>query len=161
VASRATTWRFVAAHLLDRLLARAPRDVARAVERLAVVAPCAIEVDAPDAQDVAAKRARFGEPFAACVARLVPSKRVDAAVAWAASTRVPLVVVGDGPERARLESLAARAGARVTFAGRGPRSEALAWIAAATWLAHASREEGASTVVREAEALGTRVVCTM
>jgi glycosyltransferase involved in cell wall biosynthesis len=45
----------------------------------------------------------------------------------------------------------------VRFVGAVPREEALAWIGAADALLFASRAEGLSTVVREAEALGIRV----
>jgi teichuronic acid biosynthesis glycosyltransferase TuaC len=68
-----------------------------------------------------------------------------------------LVVVGDGPERSRLEALARARGVDARFVGRVPRDEALAWIGAADVLIHASEAEGLSTVVREAEALGTPV----
>jgi glycosyltransferase involved in cell wall biosynthesis len=46
--------------------------------------------------------------------RLVPYKRVDLAIEAANAMRMPLVVAGDGPERARLERLA---GPTVTFLG--------------------------------------------
>ena len=62
-----------------------------------------------------------------------------------------LVVIGDGPERARLEQLAHRWQIDVRFLGNTPRREALAWIGAADELVHASIAEGMSTVVREAE----------
>jgi glycosyltransferase involved in cell wall biosynthesis len=68
------------------------------------------------------------------------------------------VVIGDGPERAALEKRAAPLGARVRFTGALPRREALAWVAAADALLHPSGVEAAPTVVREARALGTRVV---
>jgi glycosyltransferase involved in cell wall biosynthesis len=48
------------------------------------------------------------------VSRLDPYKRLDLAIAACESLRVRLVIVGDGIERRRLESLA---GARVQFAG--------------------------------------------
>ena len=48
-------------------------------------------------------------------------------------------------------------GASVRFVGRLPRAEALAWIGVADAVITASRAEGASTVEREAEALGVRV----
>lgn len=89
------------------------------------------------------------------VARLIAEKRV--AVALRAAALVPgalAVVVGDGPERARLE----REFPGVRFVGRAPRAEALRWIAAADLLLSASILEGAPSVVREARALGTRVV---
>jgi glycosyltransferase involved in cell wall biosynthesis len=51
------------------------------------------------------------------VARLVASKGVDRALRLAARADRPITVVGDGPERASLEALAARVGARATFLG--------------------------------------------
>ncbi|MFC8600393.1 glycosyltransferase, partial [Isoptericola sp. NPDC057191] len=57
--------------------------------------------------------------FLLCVARLLPYKNVDVVVDAAAELGRTLVVVGDGPERERLRSRAARAGAgRVLLAGR-------------------------------------------
>jgi teichuronic acid biosynthesis glycosyltransferase TuaC len=64
------------------------------------------------------------------------------------------VVVGDGPERGRLVALARLRKIDARFVGRLPRPDALAWIGAADVLLHASRTEGLSTVVREANALG-------
>lgn len=53
------------------------------------------------------------------VTRLVPWKRVDLAVEVFARLKVPLVVVGEGPDRKRLEKLArAVSTSRVTFVGR-------------------------------------------
>src|SRR5208282_4075151 len=58
------------------------------------------------------------EPFsAAIVCRLTAWKRVDLAIEAAALAEVPLVVVGDGEERARLEALADSRHARVRFVG--------------------------------------------
>ena len=48
---------------------------------------------------------------------LVPYKRVDVAIAAASRVRMPLKIVGEGPERARLE---ASAGPGVEFLGRLP-----------------------------------------
>jgi glycosyltransferase involved in cell wall biosynthesis len=69
-----------------------------------------------------------------------------------------LVVVGDGPERAHLEALARRLGVHASFLGTLGRPRALVWIGASDVLLVASEAEGLSTVVREAQALGTRVV---
>jgi glycosyltransferase involved in cell wall biosynthesis len=96
-----------------------------------------------------------GERLAVVAGRLIPEKRLD--VALGAASLVPgvrVVVLGDGPERARL----ARAFPDVTLAGLVPRERALLWIAAADVVLSASLEEGAPSVVREARALGTRVV---
>ncbi len=57
--------------------------------------------------------------FLLCVARLLPYKNVDVVVRAAGLLGRPLVVVGEGPDRARLQDLAAReAPGRVLFAGR-------------------------------------------
>jgi teichuronic acid biosynthesis glycosyltransferase TuaC len=94
------------------------------------------------------------------VVRLVASKRVDRAIEHVAVARDldALVVVGDGPERARLDGLARARRVDVRFVGAVSRREALAWIGTADVLLHGSGAEGLSTVVREAESLGTRVV---
>ena len=57
------------------------------------------------------------ERFALVVSALVPYKRIDVAVAACQLARIPLKVVGDGPDRARLERTA---GADVEFLGRQP-----------------------------------------
>jgi glycosyltransferase involved in cell wall biosynthesis len=116
----------------------------------------------PDVRrEVAIRRRQLaGARLGVCVARLVATKRVDAVVEHVARARdvEVLVVVGDGPERAHLERLARRRGVDARFLGALGRRDALAWIGAGDVLFHASAAEGLSTVVREAEALGTRVV---
>jgi glycosyltransferase involved in cell wall biosynthesis len=157
IARRATSWRFVSSSLLGTLESALPRDAVASLRAVARVAPCAIELVPPAPEAVLAKRRSVGEPYAVCVARLVPSKRVEEAIAWAAMKRAALVVVGDGPERASLERTARAHGGRVLFTGKVPRDEALAWIAASRELVQASREEGLSTVEREAHFLGVSV----
>jgi glycosyltransferase involved in cell wall biosynthesis len=70
-----------------------------------------------------------------------------------------LVVVGDGPDRGRLEGLAATLpeGA-VQFTGEVPRAEVGRWMAAADTLALCSGYEGLSHVLLEAMAAGLPVV---
>jgi glycosyltransferase involved in cell wall biosynthesis len=77
--------------------------------------------------------------FFLCVARLLPYKNVDALVeAFAELPGERLIVVGDGPERRRLESMA---GANVTFAGTVSDAQ-LRWLyGACTALVAASRED--------------------
>jgi teichuronic acid biosynthesis glycosyltransferase TuaC len=119
-------------------------------------------LDLPDVRGaIELLRSELGATRAAVsVGRLVASKQVDRAIEHVARTRGvdALVVVGDGPERARLERLARTRGVDARFVGAVGRTTALAWIGAASELLHASAAEGLSTVVREAEALGTRVV---
>jgi glycosyltransferase involved in cell wall biosynthesis len=55
--------------------------------------------------------------FYLVVARLAANKRIDMAIAACNLLRRPLVIIGDGPDRRRLEGLA---GPTVTFLGRQP-----------------------------------------
>ncbi len=57
------------------------------------------------------------EDFYLIVSRLVPYKRIDLAIAAANRLRRRLVIVGDGPERRRLQAMA---GATVSFLGWQP-----------------------------------------
>jgi teichuronic acid biosynthesis glycosyltransferase TuaC len=98
---------------------------------------------------------REGERLVVVAGRLIPGKRTEVALAAARlleATRI--VVVGDGPERARLEEAFPEA----ELVGLVPRARALTWLAAANAVLSASLEEGAPSVVREARALGTPVV---
>lgn len=72
-----------------------------------------------------------------------------------------LEVFGDGPDRARLEDLAAEIGVgrRVHFRGRVAREELLAAIASAGAFLHPSLHDDSPLTVAEALSLGTPVVC--
>jgi teichuronic acid biosynthesis glycosyltransferase TuaC len=159
LASRASVWEVASDSLLRELLDALDGDARVRVERIARVRAPRFEL--PDVRDaIAARRRELGAAFVAvCVGRLVASKRVDRVIAHVAGEepRPTLVVVGDGPERARLESLARQCGIDGRFVGNVGRCDALAWIGAADVLLHASEAEGLSTVIREAEALGTPV----
>jgi glycosyltransferase involved in cell wall biosynthesis len=95
------------------------------------------------------------ERFALVVSALVPYKRVEAAIQACRIARVPLTVVGDGPDRARLERAAA--GADVRFLGRRSNDEIrdLYRRAAVTVL---PGEEDFGIVPLEAHACGRPVV---
>ena len=159
IGQRARVWRFVSPGLRDLLLDTIDVDARRVVDRIAAVREASI--DLPDVRHaVETKRRTLARrPVAVSVGRLVSTKRVDRAIehlARSGEARV-LVVVGDGPDRPRLERLARERGVEARFVGRVARTEALAWIGAADFLIQASEAEGRSTVVREAEALGTPV----
>src|ERR1700690_316503 len=159
IASGAERWRFVSEPLMGTLLAGLDRETRAGVERIATVRAAAIEM--PNVSDaVALRRRALGDlRVAVSVGRLVASKGIDRAIEHVACSREwdRLVVVGDGPERRRLERLARIRNVDAHFVGAIARPDALAWIGAADVLLNASRAEGLSTVVREAEALGTRV----
>jgi teichuronic acid biosynthesis glycosyltransferase TuaC len=163
IASRAMAWRFVSTALLDALLEGLDRPLRTLVERIArVEAP---PLDLPELADLGGaialrRRELEGRRIAVSVGRLVPGKRVEQAIAYVRSRSDldVLYVVGDGPERERLEVAANDQGVDVRFVGTVGRRDALTWIGAADVLVHASRAEGLSTVIREANALGTPVV---
>ncbi|MDP2809128.1 MAG: glycosyltransferase family 4 protein [Rhodocyclaceae bacterium] len=75
---------------------------------------------------------------------------------------IDLTIVGSGPDRAALESLAARLGvaARVRFAGQIPQTELKGWYSAADILLLCSSREGWANVLLEGMACGTPVVAT-
>jgi glycosyltransferase involved in cell wall biosynthesis len=144
-------FRFAAHALMDALDVTSRALIAeRSVVRLPPVA-------VPDGWNGASLRPGYGAPMVVVVGRLVRDKRVDRAID--AMRAGELVVIGDGPERSRLVARAAQRGIAARFVGQLPRSQALEHIAAADVLLHASSLEGASTVIREARALGTAVVC--
>lgn len=121
------------------------------------VEPCTIEVpNTSRAEARAGLGIELPTKLAVVVARLVPGKRVAVALEACRAVRdLSVVVLGDGPERAALS----RRFPDARFVGHVPRDLALSWLAAASALVSASRLEGAPTVVREARALGTPVVC--
>jgi teichuronic acid biosynthesis glycosyltransferase TuaC len=160
LSARVETWRFVSTTLLEQLLESVDSGTRARLQRVARVEAPAIEM--PDvASAIAELRQLLGtRRVAVSVGRLVSSKRVDRSLEYVSRSKdiERLFVVGDGPERARLERLARELGVDASFLGTLGRPHALAWIGASDVLLVASAAEGLSTVIREAEALGTRVV---
>ena len=93
--------------------------------------------------------------YALIVGELVPYKRFDIAIESAKRANVPLVVVGDGPERVRLEALSN--GARVTFTGRISEARLVDLMAMARVFVYPALEDFGIVTV-EALASGTPVV---
>jgi glycosyltransferase involved in cell wall biosynthesis len=150
--------RFVSTELYELVLGSLPAAQRANLEPHACVAPAAIDVAGVPSR--ARARAHLGiEPHgkvAVIVARLIPGKRVDVALeACRRVSRLATVVIGDGPELSQLRQRFPEA----SFVGHVERSVALSYISAADVLVSASLVEGAPTVVREARALGTAVVC--
>jgi glycosyltransferase involved in cell wall biosynthesis len=84
------------------------------------------------------------------LSRLLAYKRIDLAVDAAAESGLPLDVVGDGPDRARLE---ARAGKSVRFHGRLQDDDVRELLARCAALIQAGEEDFGLTVI-EAQASG-------
>ncbi|MES1164198.1 MAG: glycosyltransferase, partial [Verrucomicrobiota bacterium] len=110
-------------------------------------------------------RLRLRRPTVLSAGRLVPIKghaRLlhGAALATANGHAAEVVILGDGPERERLEQLARRLGVPLRLPGFVPRTEVADWMRAADLLVVPSvrlpngRSEGAPTVLAEAAAIG-------
>jgi glycosyltransferase involved in cell wall biosynthesis len=91
------------------------------------------------------------------VSALVPYKRLDVAIEACRLARLPLTIVGDGPDRARLERFASGQGHDVRFLGRLSNEEIRGWYrrSAVTLL---PGEEDFGIVPLEAQACGRPVV---
>ena len=131
-------------------------------ERVRVV-PNAVPV--PVLPSRAAARLSLGlagdEQVALCVARLVPPKRQDLLVgAWARRRSGTLLVVGDGPERERLDRLVGRLGLRDRVRLLGTRSDVPALLAASDVAVVASDREGLSMAALESLAAGVPLVAS-
>ncbi|MDT0308282.1 glycosyltransferase family 4 protein [Streptomyces sp. DSM 44917] len=99
------------------------------------------------------------EPLFLAVGRLVEYKRIDLLLRlWERVRPITggrLVVVGDGPERARLTQLA---GPGVEFTGHVPEAEKERLLSSAWLLLHPSAVEGWGLVVTEAAVRGTPAI---
>ena len=89
-----------------------------------------------------------------CLCRLVPYKRVDLVVEAFNRTGLPLVVIGDGPERARLQAMA---GPNVRLLGRLPQDDVNAWLSRCRAYVYAGLEDFGIAPV-EAMAAGAPVI---
>lgn len=105
------------------------------------------------------------------VGRLVPVKRLDRALSALAVLKaqgrpVPWVVLGDGPERARLEAMASAQGLDARFEGVVDAATRDAWLRRARVFLHTAgrvaggRGEGAPVALMEAMGAGAAVVAT-
>jgi glycosyltransferase involved in cell wall biosynthesis len=124
-----------------------------------------VDLDLFRPQDRAALQARYGlaGPTLISVGHLIQRKAHDLVIE--ALPHLPdfrLLIVGDGPEDAKLRVLADRLGVagRVDFLGRRPHEELPGLYAAADALVLASSREGWANVLLEAMACGTPVVAS-
>ncbi len=149
-------------------LAARLRSTGAALPPLSVV-PNAVspapEVTPAERAALAAELGLTGEPVIAAICRLVPAKALQRLLEALPRVReaVPgtrLVVVGDGPDRASLEALAAQLGLAGSVIFTGLRPDARRILALAQVLAVSSASEGQPLAVLEALAAGVPVVST-
>ena len=109
-----------------------------------------------DVRQAALRPAPLEPPYVVYVGKIALNKgtRWLVDVARAADLAWPLVVVGDGPDRLRLEREAAASGRDIRLVGWRDRDEALTWLAHATAVIFPSHgPESLSRVLMEAGAL--------
>ncbi|MCE9583761.1 MAG: glycosyltransferase family 4 protein [Planctomycetes bacterium] len=118
----------------------------------------------PESREAAQKQLGLEGRFVVTVARLTPWKGVDALIRCV--PRLPegwkLLVVGDGPERARLEEQSRAAGLtqRVIFTGEVAQNTVPAYMRASDIFALYTGYEGLSHVLLEAQLAGLPSVAT-
>ena len=123
------------------------------------VSPDRIRVIRNGVEPAPAPTARSPEPLFVALGRLAGSKRLDVLLRlWDRVRPVTggrLLIVGDGPERGRLQ---AQAGPDVTFTGRVSEAEKHRLLCAAWLLLHPAMIEGWGIVVAEAAVRGTPAI---
>lgn len=95
------------------------------------------------------------ENYMVCMGTLTPYKRFDVIIKAMNTLEQPLVIIGDGPDRAPLESIA---GKHITFTGRLNDEERNALLGKAKGFIQMS-EEDFGIVPVEAMAAGTPAIC--
>ncbi|MBK6770469.1 MAG: glycosyltransferase [Ardenticatenales bacterium] len=129
-------WDFAAAQRVDRFVAISTvvaDRIHQSYGRASTVVFPPVDVDAFARAADEATAAQDADPYHLVVARLVPYKQIDLAIAAFNELGRRLVIVGDGRDRARLERLA---GPTVTFTGRLPDADVkrlLAGCVALVW----------------------------
>lgn len=108
----------------------------------------------------ASAKAPVAGPYALYLGKLAPNKGTSHLIDIVEQAPLdwPLIIVGDGPDRAALESRAAASKREVRFAGWADQDDAIAWLANASLLVFPSRgPESLSRVLIEASALGVPI----
>jgi glycosyltransferase involved in cell wall biosynthesis len=154
-------------------LARSQRRIAEAADVVLVPSDFALvrlrELDAPlpwerthvlrpPLRAFASSSSVVPSGYALAAARLSPEKGIDVAIDACRIARVPLVIAGDGPERAALEARASTAPRSVRFVGAVDSAELERLRAGASLALVPSRSENFPMAAAEAMAAGLPVV---
>jgi glycosyltransferase involved in cell wall biosynthesis len=147
----------------SRYLAEIARGWGLAADGIEVVPNPAPDIGPLPDRDAARERLGISGPTFVFAGRLAPQKNLPLAVA--ALARLPeasLVVIGDGPERERLEQAIRREGVedRVSVRGALPRAGTFEWMRAADATLLSSDWENHPHAAVESLAVGTPVVAT-
>ncbi|MGB9634479.1 MAG: glycosyltransferase family 4 protein, partial [Chloroflexaceae bacterium] len=146
------------AALVSRTFGLGPRQVSVVPTVVALVDEAAANME------LSAKAEARAPMCLLSVGRMAPYKRIDRLIA--ALSHLPdgyaLTLVGDGPERARLEQLAERYGVRprLHVAGQVSDADLRAWYRRAGVLVSLSEAESFGRTIVEGLAMGCRVVCS-
>jgi glycosyltransferase involved in cell wall biosynthesis len=125
----------------------------RSYQRRAIVIPNAVDAPEPLARDEARRQLGVeSDAFVALAVGAVSHQKNHETLVRAAAMApgVAVVIAGDGPDRERLEALAADLGASVRFLGNVDPRIVRAWQAAADLFVFPSRYEGRSLALLEA-----------
>jgi glycogen(starch) synthase len=145
----------VSSRIAADLRARSPEIASARME----IIPNAVNVEALR-KAAAASPPPMSGPYALYLGKLAPNKGTTHLVRTVERANLdwPLVIVGDGPERAAIEQDAARSGRSIRFVGWVDQASAAAWMAHASLLVFPSRgPESLSRVLLEASALGVPI----
>jgi len=104
------------------------------------------------------KPTREDKNYMLFVGRLERHKRVEELIRLAKEIEFPLKIVGDGPERKKLEEFARKINAPVTFVGNVSRKQLIKFYQECSFFVSASRWEGFGLIFLEANACGKPVI---
>jgi glycosyltransferase involved in cell wall biosynthesis len=147
----------------SRYLAEIARGWGLRAERVTVVPNPAPPVGRLASREELRRRLGVNGDTFVFAGRLVPAKHLPLAIsALRHVAGASLVIIGDGPERQRLNEVITQAGleGRVVLKGALPRSEAIEWLRAADAALLSSTYENFPHAAVEAIAAGTPVVAT-
>ena len=154
-------WLATHGRFLDHLVAMTPATAAAAAMATGMTGRTSVVPNPPPARQPAAPIPLPPAPFILGVGRLAPQKRWDRLIAaMPALGDIPVVILGDGPERATLLAEAQKLGVADRLHLPGHAADPLAAMARAAVVALTSDYEGAPGVLREALSVGTPVVAT-